>query len=178
MIHEQWRRNVREHHISSRSHAFHADMATGGGCTARGSPLLSLAAALRHVTPMDSVWSQADGWAGQQEQTGHHMESLKQGWKADITCILSTTLKPGSDCNVLPANDPTTACNAVLRWYWLNYTVSFELNNLHEKKTTDVSPSAFLLIGKSQLQLVNNPTEKLYHGVAFLNHSLFILKSQ
>lgn len=118
-----------------------------------------------------------DGLANRSRQ-GITWSPLKQGWKADITCILSTTLKPGSDCNVLPANDPTTACNAVLRWYWLNYTVSFELNNLHEKKTTDVSPSAFLLIGKSQLQLVNNPTEKLYHGVAFLNHSLFILKSQ
>ena len=31
MIHEQWGRNVRKRHISFRSHAFHADMATGAG---------------------------------------------------------------------------------------------------------------------------------------------------
>lgn len=38
MIHEQWGRNVRERHISSRSHAFHADMVTGGGAGAGAQP--------------------------------------------------------------------------------------------------------------------------------------------
>lgn len=63
-----------------------SDMATGAGprraLRPRRPPLLSLAAAPRRLTPLDSVWPQADGWAGQQEQTGHHTESLEQGWKA------------------------------------------------------------------------------------------------
>lgn len=67
------------------------------------------------------MWSQADGWAGQQEQTGHHMESLKKGWRADSTCILH----PGGYCNVLPVNDPVTACNAMLQ---VNNAFSFKLN--------------------------------------------------